>query len=764
MLQLENVSKVYTKGKNKYNALNNINLSLDNIGFVSILGPSGCGKTTLLNIIGGLDTCTQGEYKVDNININKFNSKQLDSFRNSKIGFIFQNYNLINHLTVYDNVALALKLNKTKKKVQKQKILDVLNKVGLSGKEYKKPQMLSGGEAQRVAIARAIINDPQIILADEATGSLDSKTSVEILNLLKEISKTKLVILVTHNEKLALEYSDRILNMHDGNIVNDTVITEKEKLENKEIKKVHLPFYVSLLISYKNIITKLFRVISTIFSGSVGIIAVILIITLSNGVSKYINNLQVSMLKDNPITITKYQESSTTNNITGLEEYPDTNEIYVIKSSTTIENGSYMDEDLVDLINNLDKDKYELIDYGRRISLNIYSMGSLSKRVSTSYLYEANEDVIIESEFDCISGRYPKEYNEIALLVDSRNAINSNILNSLGLDNSKDSYSFDEIINKEYIILNNDDIYTYNSEKDIYERKTSINGYDCEKIKIVGILRTSKDNIYNLFSSGILYTKDLTDYMLNINRNSQIGLSQLNSQTDKNVLTGKPFEDRTSGTYVYSKEYLYEEALYDLGLKAQITSIKIYTNTFEDRNYIESNVKESSIFKNISNIYYRDYMSTISKEFSAFIKILTNVLIILACVSLLVSSIMISIITYISVLERQKEIGILRSIGARKIDIISIFCSENAIIGIMSGIVGTVLATLIKSPINEFVQSLIKENVSNASSVLKVDLIQFDYKIIIALVCGNVLITIISGLLPAILASVKSPVKALKSE
>lgn len=766
MLELKEVYKSYKKRNYTQEVLKGINIKFDNVGFVSILGPSGCGKTTLLNIIGGLDKLDRGNLYIDNLDLDKLSPKKLDAYRNSMVGFVFQSFNLINHLNVYDNIALTLKLNKEKNKNIKAKVQEIINKVGLTGKENKKPQELSGGEAQRVAIARALVNNPEIILADEPTGSLDSNTSIEIINILKEISKDKLVIMVTHNEKLAKEYSDRIIRMADGMIVSDNIIKEQKSINKKEINKVHMTFFMSLMLSYKNILTKVFRTVATIFAGCIGIVAVILVITLSQGVSDYITKVQENALKDKPIIISSnsiYKSSG--NIINNIVEYPETDQIYVSHNITSYEHNNNMDRNLLKIIKNLDKSYYDIINYNRSVKFNLYKENTEGlKKIYNSYFTEMNESSLMEYEYDVIYGTMPTKYNEIALVVDKYNVINSNILNYLGLDYKNDSYKYEDIIGQEYILIENNNMYVYDEEKDVFIKKINGDIKTFTKIKITAIIRESKQNSFGLYSQGIVYTKEFTDYIIDSAKKSEIGKTQEKYGIEKDVFSGKPFTDIKRETVSYTKEYLYEEQLKELGLVEQINRVQIYTKTFDDRKYIEKAIKDNDIFNDISNVYYRDYMSTIAEEFSSFIKILTKVLIIFALISLVVSTIMISIITYISVLERQKEIGILRSIGARKIDVISIFCSENLIIGLMSGILGFILANIFKKPINEIVQNIIKENVSLATTINSVDLIKFRYDIVTMLIIANVIITLLAGLIPAIIASLKKPIDALKNE
>ena len=775
MIKIKNLYKDYKNGKSSTKVLKALNLQFPERGFITISGPSGCGKTTLMNLIGGLDSPTSGEIYYNNIS---YKELDLNQYRNNSIGFVFQNFNLINHLSVFDNVKLSLDLTKLKKKEKKKKVYEVLAKVGLKGKEKNNVTELSGGQQQRVAIARAIINSPSIILADEPTGALDTQTSNEIATLLKALSKDTLVIMVTHNVELAEKYSDRIIKMIDGKICEDilleqnNIITEDiEKLKNtkdkeKKSEKTHMPLYLGFFLSLKNIITKKIRTLATIFAGCIGIISVALVISVSRGVSQYIEKIQVEMLTGNPIIISNYSVSSTTSNNGSLKvEYPNTDEILVNKSETIYKHKDTMTKEFVERVNNLDKEKYTIIDYNRSIRMKLYKEvnNSLSK-ISLSYFYEMNTLDIMNSEYDTLAGTMPDNYNEVALLVDKYNSINETVLKSIGLNNDKDVYSFDEIIGQKYYLINNELYYKYNEDKGYYSRNT-INKEilnNADQIEITAIIRAKEDIVYDVYSSGIIYAKELTTYVLDKSNSSDIVKDQLKFGLDKNVLTGKPFEEIDYGTTVYTAQYLYEEQMLEMCANATVNRIDIYTDSFEDRTYIEEYIKNSEEFKTLSRPQYRDYMSSVAKDFSTFIEILTKVLVIFALIALLVSSIMIGIISYVSVLERTKEIGIMRSIGARKKDVVAIFSSENFIIGLCSALLGILLAYLIKEPINSLVQNIIKDNVSNASSVVNENLIIFDLKNLMFLVVGNIILIIISGLIPAIVASIKNPIDALK--
>lgn len=770
MIKIINLVKDYKNGKNSHRALNDINIDFENNGLVSILGPSGCGKTTLLNIIGGLDKATSGEIIVDDKNIENYNSKELDSYRNSEIGFIFQDINLIDHLSVYNNVDLSLVLGNVKRKERKEKVLKALKRVGLEGMEKKHPNQLSGGEQQRVAITRAIVNNPTILLADEPTGALDSKNSIEVLKILKELSKEHLVIMVTHNEELANEYSSRIIKMKDGMIESDITIESNEKIKGKEkYKKVHMPMYMSFMLSIKNLIKRFVRTLLTSFAGSVGIIAVALVLAVSGGVTAYINKVQTDSLKDYPIILRSSTVTSSAGSIyTNREQYPDTNTLLVTKSVTNYEHVNQIDNDFVEYVQEIDQSKYTIMNYSRNIKFTLVNeCNDEYSSVSLSYFTEMidNND-FMESQYDVIYGKLPTQYNEIALVVDSYNSIDIYVLMNLGLDYSKETYEFDDIVGLKYKYISNDDYYVYDESLGRFKTRglsyqTLYNNSDVE-LEIVGILRENQECSFPLYDCGIVYTSALTDFVLDDANNSQIVIAQKAQGTSFDVYTGKPFKELEGSTSSQSIEYQYENKMINYGAMAPITRINIYSKTFDDRNYIESYIKEYSEYKKLHNFTYYDYMSGVSKDFSTFITILTKTLVIFGLISLFVSAIMITTITYISVIERSKEIGLMRSIGARKIDITQMFCVETGLIGILSGILGIIGAYLLRIPINNLVGNIIKNNLS--LSVNNVDFVAFDFVTMLILIIGSIIITILAGLVPAIVASLKQPAKVLKGE
>lgn len=770
MLKICNVTKDYRVGKNITQALKGISLEFNNKEFVSILGQSGCGKTTLLNILGGLDKSTTGEVYLNDISIKEYSSLKLDYYRNSVVGFIFQNPSLIKNLTVKENVEIALQLSGVKRKERKKLVYESLKKVNINQLSNKKVKLLSGGEQQRVAIARAIVNNPKIILADEPTGALDSENAKSVMEVLKELSKDYLVVMVTHNRELAEKYSTRIIEMLDGKVIND--ITKEKSLDKKEviINKTRMPYKLSFLLSLKNLYSKLIRTILTAFAGCIGIVGVALVLSVSEGVTNYIDTVQTNALESYPIIIRSSSVMSSTGNvITNREEFPDNEIITITKTITNYEHISQIDQQFIDYLEQVDRDKYTIIDYTKTIKFKLIKKNQDSyQAVGLSYFTELVDDSqFLETQYDVISGKMPTEANEIALVVDSYNSVSASLLSALGIDYNKESYTFDEIKELTYRVIENDDYYYYSEEKDRYYAKGLSEYqtlYENSKIelKIVGILRENPNCSFPLYSSGIVYTKELTEKLLESANNSEIVKKQIEYGTEKRVLTGKPYEASESISSSMSIDYLYESDMVALGAVANVTRINIYSESFANRNYIERYIKDSNEYKASKNISYYDYMSGVSKDFATFIEILTKVLIIFALISLFVSSIMISIITYISVLERNKEIGLLRCLGARRIDIVKVFCSETVLIGLLSGVFGVILAYVLKNPINSLVEKIIRNNLS--LNPLKESFVDYSIFTILLLIFGSIIITVLSGLIPAIIASFKQPAKVLKNE
>lgn len=770
MITLRNITKIYKK--NKVKALDNVSISFPDNGFVSILGPSGCGKTTMLNIIGGLDKYTSGKLEINGVDTSKYNASDWDSYRNHNVGFVFQSFNLIGHLNILRNVELSITLSGVKRRTCKKLAKEALDKVGLQGMYNKKPNELSGGQCQRVAIARAIVNNPKIILADEPTGALDSQTSIEIMKILKELSKEHLVIMVTHNEELAKEFSSSIVRMLDGKLLKEEKVEEEKEIIVKEKKKKsHMNFFVSLSLSFRNLITKYIRSLLTIFAGSIGILGVTLVLAVSNGTTTYINKVQSDALSDYPITVRSSTKTSTQNNTYGkLEEYPTDKNILVTKYLTIYEKVSNIDEEFSNYIEALDKEKYTVIDYNRSIKMNIIKKtNNTYTKVYQSYFEEMTDnDIFMQEQYELIDGKMPTEAEEVLLIVDKYNSISETVLYSLGIDTTKEIYTTEDLIGTEFKVINNNNYYRLDSDNTFVTNSSAhyekmYNGEGNITIRIAGIIRPREGSIYSLFSSGVLYTKALTQKVLKSALESDIVVEQLKYGINKDVFTGKPFSDSESLSSTMTVNYLYENRLIDLAAVAKITTVNIYSDSFEDRMFIEDYIKSYNNYGK-SNVSYYDYMSSLQKEFSTFIEILTKVLVIFALISLFVSAIMIAIITYISVIERTKEIGILRSLGARKIDISIMFCAETLLIGICSGVLGLILSNVISTPINTLVQNILRENLSNMTGVNSANLVEYHIDQLIIILIGSVVLTVVAGLIPSIIAAFKKPIDSLRNE
>ena len=860
MLQLKNITKEYRSGDMNVQALKGIDLQFRNSEFVSILGQSGCGKTTLLNIIGGLDRYTSGDLIINNKSTKQFKDKDWDAYRNYSVGFVFQNYNLIPHQTVLSNVELALTLSGVSKKERKQRAIKALEKVGLKDQIHKKPNQMSGGQMQRVAIARALVNDPDIILADEPTGALDTATSVQIMELLKEISKDKLIIMVTHNPELAEKYSSRIVKILDGKIVGDSNPFDG-KNEDKNIAKsgkTSMSFFTALSLSLNNLMTKKGRTFLTAFAGSIGIIGIALILSLSNGVQNYIKRVEEDTLSSYPLTIQEENidmgsmmsaiaEDKTeekvvedgkirsrnimsnmisslsakmkTNNLQEFKKYIENNE--ELKNSTTAIQYKYS----VNL--NVYKENTDngIVQVNPATTMNNFDFESATEvNPGMSMMSMMNTDVWIElldnkdllnSQYDVLAGKMPEKYNEVVLIVDKNSEITDYTLYTIGLKDQKDLklmmsdiengnaiekkekdvYTYDDILNLKYKLILNSDYYEKNNgiwvdkSKDEKYMKNKIK--EAETISVVGIIRPKQDsNLADSASDIIGYTKDLTEYVVKTGNESKIVKEQKENK-DINVFTGAKFKNILDVDSDFNVETLIAEqkaymaslsaeelanlmvnytknndATYEKNLKTmgsvdldRPSAIAIYPKDFDSKEKItniidEYNDKQRAEGKEENIIEYSDVMGILMSSVTIIVNMISYVLIAFVSISLVVSSIMIGIITYISVLERTKEIGILRAIGASKKDISRVFNAETLIVGLVAGAIGIGLTLLINIPINAIIKAI--TNVSGISSL--------PVGGAIVLVIISIVLTVIAGLIPSKMASKKDPVEALRTE
>ena len=758
MLKLKNIKKDYKTGDFIQHALKNISVSFRKNEFVAILGPSGSGKTTLLNIIGGLDRYDSGDLIIDGKSTKSFKDKDWDAYRNHAVGFIFQSYNLISHISVLENVEMGMTLSGVSSAERRRKALELLEKVGLKDHAHKRPNQLSGGQMQRVAIARALANDPKIILADEPTGALDSKTSTQIMELIKEIAKDKLVIMVTHNAELAKDYASRIVSMKDGVILDDTDSYDDENKRSGElsIKKTSMSLLSALKLSFNNIKTKKGRTALTAFASSIGIIGIALILSLSNGFNKEVEEFEENSLAQSPIIIANesVQMDEDTlkalNRDSDLEEYTDKDAVYTQDDlSETLIHQNNITEDYVNYLEKMNKDDVAGISYmkGTNIQLieksdgyNLVSIGS-GGSVSTgmSMLPVGN---IVDNNYDVIAGSLNDEPGLI-LQVDSKNRVSARILKALGFDDEETS--FNDILNKEFKIPVNDEYYqkqgnyfipTTNLEK-VYNSDNSIT------VKIKAIIRGKEDKKVVTDTSTLYYNSSLVDEVISKNKDSEIVKAQ--EDADFNVLTHQAFDENTTK----------ENMLGYLGGDTLPVAIYIYPKDFETKDNITNYLDDYNKGKDEKDIIqYTDMAGMISSLSGNIMDAITIVLIAFSSISLIVSSIMIGIITYISVLERTKEIGILRSLGARKKDIKRVFNAETFIIGIFSGLLGVGIAYALTFPVN-----IIIENLSGLAGVAKLNPVHALILILVSLT-----LTIIGGAIPANMASKKDPVIALRTE
>ncbi len=895
MLELNDIKKDYVSGSTTVSALKGINLRFRDCEFVSILGQSGCGKTTMLNIIGGLDKYTSGDLKINGVSTKNYKDRDWDFYRNNSIGFVFQSYNLIPHQTVLSNVELALTLSGVSKAERKKRAIEALEKVGLGEQIHKKPNQMSGGQMQRVAIARALVNNPDILLADEPTGALDTETSIQIMELLKEISKDRLIIMVTHNPELAKDYSTRIVKLLDGVITDDSdpytledmeadikakeaakvKASEKKNKKSGKKQKTSMSFFTALSLSFNNLMTKKTRTILTAFAGSIGIIGIAMILSISNGIQLYIDRVQRDTLSSYPITLQaeSIDISSMVTSMTGnsdSEEHEDKSKIYSndimgdmintmvkeVKSNNLSEFKKYIENGGSDI-----KSYVSDIQYSYDVPLNIYMKDTSNgvEQLNPSTMFDSiygegatstssamssgmgmgmfsNSSVwnqllgnqqVLDEQYDVLAGHWPENYNEVVLVVDKNNEVDDYTLYSLGLkdpeevrtlfkkmmvgesyETKKDiSYTFDEILDTEFKLVMPTDMYKYNdvtgtwddySKDDKYMTNVVNNGTD---IKVCGIIRPNDDAVSTSISSGIGYTAKLTEYIIEEVKNSEIAKAQL-ADTSVDVFTGVPFDnDRNTeitmdDVNAYMATLSPEESaqmqamtsgmsddqilqLFSASLKARTTDatldsnksklgitdldtpsqIDIYATDFDSKEKVQNIIKDYNKLqqddgKEENVINYTDYVGIMMSSVSTIINAISYVLIAFVAISLIVSSIMIGIITYISVLERTKEIGVLRSIGASKKDVSRIFNAETLIEGFVSGALGIVVTLLLCIPANALIKHL--TDISNVA--------QLPVAGGVILIIISMFLTFIAGLIPAKLAAKKDPVVALRSE
>ena len=841
MLQLQHISKVYHTGDQEFHALKDISIRFRENEFVSILGQSGSGKTTLLNIIGGLDQYTSGDLLIQGKSTKQFKDRDWDSYRNHTIGFVFQSYNLIGHQTALSNVEIAMTLSGVSKAERKKRAIEALERVGLKDHLYKKPNQMSGGQMQRIAIARALVNNPKVVLADEPTGALDSETSVQIMDLLKDIAKERLVIMVTHNPELAQKYSTRIVQVLDGNILSDSnpcEPIEETKQVDIQFTKTKMSFITALVLSFNNLLTKKGRTLLTAFAGSIGIIGIALILALSNGVSDYVKKVQEDTLVSLPLTISEQNQSNLLATSPDLSEkpYKDNHELGINTVLTNLLKKQIGKNDLASFKTYLEEhaSKVESLTKDIRYRYNlqpfIYASdtsngpksilpSTLADEVETAnqtmkgYLQNLNywselssDSSMLESKYDVLEGRFPQDKSEIVLIVDENNQISDLLLYSLRIKDpselndtkkldelSSQTYQYSDFIGKTFKAVVNTNRFV--KENNLWLNKIDNASYMKTQIenglqlKIVGVLR-QKDGTssgVNAPSGGIAYTSALIDYTSEHIQNSDIVKEQEANQ-NLNVFTGKDFakdpkpfssENLTEEEKIqlakmtpeeqaqYVQQYndnsasTYEENLAKMGVinKSKPAAIELYTSSFQQKQDLKEFINAYNTAKKEAGeddkvLAYSDDIQSIMSSITTLVGVVTTVLVGFVAISLIVSSIMISIITYISVLERTKEIGILRAMGASKKDIRRIFTAETAIEGLISGVLGITITFLATFPINAIVAKM--TNVGNVA--------QLPIEVALILIGISIVLTMLAGLIPSRIAAKKDPVESLRSE
>ncbi|MBO4693571.1 MAG: ABC transporter ATP-binding protein/permease [Clostridia bacterium] len=866
MLELKNITKIYKTGDTWVTALNGVSIAFRDSEFVSILGPSGCGKTTLLNIIGGLDRYESGVMEISGISTEKYRDRDWDTYRNHTIGFVFQSYNLIPHQSVLKNVELSLTLSGVSRAERRKRAIEVLNRVGLGDQINKKPNQMSGGQMQRVAIARALVNNPKILLADEPTGALDSETSVQIMELLKEIAEDRLVIMVTHNPELAHNYSTRIVNLLDGRITGDTnpYSPSYEQEAAKKVKKPSMSWFTAFSLSLNNLMTKKARTILTAFAGSIGIIGIALILSLSNGVNAYINRVEEDTLSSYPIVI----EQSGTNIGDIISELMDSNKPKEGRDENKIYSNNIMTDMMTSMINGSNENNLKLfkeyienkkskiknyssdIKYSYKTALNVYTPEGY--KVNPSSIFEdlgftrgstpysssmtmSNSDVwqelidnkeLLEKQYEILAGGMPQSPNEVVVIVDKNNQISDYTLYCLGLKDADElkemikkaqngeklkkptetSYTFDEILNLRFKVLLNTDYYKINdmgtyddmSEDELYLQNAL---GSAREIRVAGILKAQSNSAANTSSSGSVgYLSSLMTELINEINKTEI-VEKQKEKTDIDVFTGLPFATDKEYTmedlnayvstlpqqaqlqfkgYISSmraeglddkqivlkfENYLkagqssatYEDNCKKLGISdlEEPSGISIYPKDFNSKEDIANIInKYNRGVKEKDRITYTDYIGLMLSSVTTIINAISYILIAFVSISLVVSSIMIGIITYISVLERTKEIGILRAMGASKRDISNVFNAETIIIGLFAGGIGIGVTLLLLIPINAIIEAI--TNIGGLAVLPTAGGI--------ALVIISMLLTFIAGLLPSRMAAKRDPVIALRTE
>ena len=781
MLQLKDLRKSYHVGDTVTHALDDVSISFRNQEFVAILGPSGSGKTTLLNVVGGLDRYDSGDLIINGKSTKNFKETDWDAYRNNSVGFVFQNYNLISHLSIIANVELGMNLSGVSASERRKRAMDALTQVGLKEHISKNPNQLSGGQMQRVAIARALANDPDILLCDEPTGALDTETSEQIMKLIKELSKDRLVVMVTHNPKLAQEYATRIVNFQDGKILNDSnpFIPEEEK-DTFKLKRTKMSYWNAIKLSFTNIMTKKGRTTLTAFASSIGIISIAVVLALSNGFQKQIDTTMSKALAKYPVTINQTATDASSVADRNESEKNVKNRGYLTVEKDKMQESTHQNKinrKYVNYVKKINPNYANNISYQRGINLNLLTRSKNKiKRVQFSPI-SANSDSsqaaaqmrmqaisatglgssvfpttlnssksnFLKENYQLLSGAWPHKATDLVLVTDNENKLNINIIKNLGLKaKAGEKLNYQKFVGKKFKVVDNDDYYQKLPTGMFIPQKISNSMYDNSKtqMQIVGVIRPKDENSMALLSSGIAYSDQLTQNIIKKNKKSEIVLAQ--KKAKQNVMTGQDMNAREK-----------KQMLQSIGGSTIPTSIMIYPNNFDAKDKVLDYLDKWNRGKKRKNkIIYTDMSSAVTSMTGGLLNGITTVLVAFAAISLVTSMIMIGILTYTSVLERTKEIGILKALGARKKDITRVFDAETFILGVFSGVLGVVVAWLLVFPINSLLYSI--TDLANVAQLNPVHAL--------ILVIISTVLTMLGGHLPARMAAKKDAAIALRSE
>lgn len=781
MLQLKDLRKSYHVGDTVTHALDDVSISFRNQEFVAILGPSGSGKTTLLNVVGGLDRYDSGDLIINGKSTKNFKETDWDAYRNNSVGFVFQNYNLISHLSIIANVELGMNLSGVSASERHKRAMDALTQVGLKEHISKNPNQLSGGQMQRVAIARALANNPDILLCDEPTGALDTETSEQIMKLIKELSKDRLVVMVTHNPKLAQEYATRIVNFQDGKILNDSnpFIPEEEK-DTFKLKRTKMSYWNAIKLSFTNIMTKKGRTTLTAFASSIGIISIAVVLALSNGFQKQIDTTMSKALAKYPVTINQTATDASSVADRNESEKNVKNRGYLTVEKNKMQESTHqnkINQEYVNYVKKINPNYANNISYQRGINLNLLTRSKNKiKRVQFSPI-AANSDSsqaaaqmrmqaisatglgssvfpttlnssksnFLKENYQLLSGAWPHKATDLVLVTDNENTLNINIIKNLGLKaKAGEKLNYQKFVGKKFKVVDNDDYYQKLPTGMFIPQKISNSMYDNSKtqMQIVGVIRPKDENSMALLSSGIAYSDQLTQNIIKKNKKSEIVRAQ--KKAKQNVMTGQDMNAREK-----------KQMLQSIGGSTVPTSIMIYPNDFDAKDKVLDYLDKWNRGKKRKNkIIYTDMSSAVTSMTGGLLNGITTVLVAFAAISLVTSMIMIGILTYTSVLERTKEIGILKALGARKKDITRVFDAETFILGVFSGILGVVVAWLLVFPINSILYSI-----TDLANVAQLNPIHALILILISTV-----LTMVGGHLPARMAAKKDAAIALRSE